>query len=235
MNILSLVLDMMVMVIIILITATSIRRGLITSIIEFMGVIISAIVSSLLASYMSILNYNLFFKSHLMVVIDNAIGQKDAVVSQQAFDALPIFVQNEFRLNGITEENILNDSNAYSTITESVEAQAAPVIMAFITKILMVIIFTVLMAMIVTLSTKLAKKLKLEEFNTLNNVLCAVFGIFKAVFIIMILIILLNLIVMMSSADSVKVFNQALNDCLLFKFLYNINIPLFIINLVTGA
>lgn len=235
MNTLSLVLDIMVVVVIILITATSIKRGMIISIIEFVGVIVSAIVSSFIASVVSIFNYNQFFKASLINTIDNAISQKDTVISHQAFNALPVFAQNEFKLNGITEANILNDSNNYDTISASVESQAAPIIIAFITKILMVIIFTFLMVLIVTMSTKISKKIELKELTIANKILSCVFGVFKAAFIVMVLIILIDAIVMMTSVESAISFNQSINDCLFFKFLYNINIPSFIISLVTGA
>lgn len=235
MNTLSLALDIMLVVVIVLITATSIKRGLIISIIEFVGVIVSAIVSSFLASAISIFNYNQFFKTSLINTIEHSIAEEGTVISHQAFNALPIFAQNELRLNGITEENILNNSNNYDTISASVEAQVAPIIIAFITKILMVIIFTFLMVFIITVSIKLSKKVELRELTTADKILSCVFGVFKAAFIVMVLIILIDAIVMMTSVESTISFNQSINNCLLFKFLYNINIPSFIINLVTGA
>lgn len=235
MNTLSLVLDIMVIVVIILVTATSIKRGLITSIIEFVGVIVSAIASSFIASGISIFGYNQFFKARLIETIDHAIAQESTVISQQAFNALPVFAQNELKFNGITEANILNDANNYDTISASVEAQAAPIIIAFITKILMVIIFTFLMVLVITISIKLSKKVELKELNTANKILSCVFGAFKAIFIVMVLTILIGAIVMMTSAEAAISFNQSINNCLFFKFLYNINIPSFIINLVTGA
>ena len=59
MDMLSVALDITTVVIIILITATSIKRGLITSIIEFVGGILSAVGSAFLGWFFAIAGYKI--------------------------------------------------------------------------------------------------------------------------------------------------------------------------------
>lgn len=237
MNILSAVLDITVVIILLLITATSIKRGLIVSIIEFVGSIISAVVAAFSGWIIAMIGYNLTFKGNLVRLINSVISSEGGFVSENIFNVLPKFVQNALSSSGINSSNLLTTSglNNTSTITESIEYKVAPYIILYMTKISMVIIFTVFMILIITLSSKLSKHFVNTELKTLNNAMSCIFGLVKSVFIIMMLVVLIDAIVLTLSADSVAAFNEAVNSSILFKLVYSVNIPSFIVSLVTGA
>lgn len=237
MDMLSVALDITTVVIIILITATSIKRGLITSIIEFVGGILSAVVSAFLGWFFAIAGYNMSFKSVIMNSVDSVIYKDGGFISENIFNALPKMVQNSLGFDGINSSNFLNSStvNNSNTITEAIEQQVSPYVISYMTKISMVVFFTIFMVIIITLSSKFSKYFANNDLKIFNNIFSALFGLVKAIFIIMTLIILVDAIVLSLDADSYNAFNDAVNSSILFKLIYNVNIPSFIISIITGA
>ena len=237
MDMLSVALDITTVVIIILITATSIKRGLITSIIEFVGGILSAGVSAFLGWFFAIAGYNISFKSAIMNSVDSVIYKDGGFISENIFNALPKMVQNSLGFDGINSSNFLNSStvNNSNTITEAIEQQVSPYVISYMTKISMVVFFTIFMVIIITLSSKFSKYFANNDLKIFNNIFSALFGLVKAIFIIMTLIILVDAIVLSLDADSYNAFNNAVNSSILFKLIYNVNIPSFIISIITGA
>ncbi len=237
MDMLSVALDITTVVVIILITATSIKRGLITSIIEFVGGILSAVVSAFLGWFFAIAGYNMSFKSVIMNSVDSVIYKDGGFISENIFNALPKMVQNSLGFDGINSSNFLNSStvNNSNTITEAIEQQISPYVISYMTKISMVVFFTIFMVIIITLSSKFSKYFANNDLKIFNNIFSALFGLVKAIFIIMTLIILVDAIVLSLDADSYNAFNNAVNSSILFKLIYNVNIPSFIISIITGA
>jgi uncharacterized membrane protein required for colicin V production len=237
MDMLSVALDITTVVVIILITATSIKRGLITSIIEFVGGILSAVVSAFLGWFFAIAGYNISFKSAIMNSVDSVIYKDGGFISENIFNALPKMVQNSLGFDGINSSNFLNSStvNNSNTITEAIEQQVSPYVISYMTKISMVVFFTIFMVIIITLSSKFSKYFANNDLKIFNNIFSALFGLVKAIFIIMTLIILVDAIVLSLDADSYNAFNNAVNSSILFKLIYNVNIPSFIISIITGA
>lgn len=237
MDMLSVALDITTVVVIILITATSIKKGLITSIIEFVGGILSAVVSAFLGWFFAIAGYNMSFKSVIMNSVDSVIYKDGGFISENIFNALPKMVQNSLGFDGINSSNFLNSStvNNSNTITEAIEQQVSPYVISYMTKISMVVFFTIFMVIIITLSSKFSKYFANNDLKIFNNIFSALFGLVKAIFIIMTLIILVDAIVLSLDADSYNAFNNAVNSSILFKLIYNVNIPSFIISIITGA
>lgn len=237
MDMLSVALDITTVVVIILITATSIKRGLITSIIEFVGGILSAVVSAFLGWFFAIAGYNMSFKSVIMNSVDSVIYKDGGFISENIFNALPKMVQNSLGFDGINSSNFLNSStvNNSNTITEAIEQQVSPYVISYMTKISMVVFFTIFMVIIITLSSKFSKYFANNDLKIFNNIFSALFGLVKSIFIIMTLIILVDAIVLSLDADSYNAFNNAVNSSVLFKLIYNVNIPSFIISIITGA
>ena len=237
MDMLSVALDITTVVIIILITATSIKRGLITSIIDFVGGILSAVGSAFLGWFFAIAGYNISFKSAIMNSVDSVIYKDGGFISENIFNALPKMVQNSLGFDGINSSNFLNSStvNNSNTITEAIEQQISPYVISYMTKISMVVFFTIFMVIIITLSSKFSKYFANNDLKIFNNIFSALFGLVKAIFIIMTLIILVDAIVLSLDAVSYKAFKNAVNSSILFKLIFNVNIPSFIISIITGA
>ena len=172
MDMLSVALDITTVVIIILITATSIKRGLITSIIEFVGGILSAVGSAFLGWFFAIAGYNISFKSAIMNSVDSVIYKDGGFISENIFNALPKMVQNSLGFDGINSSNFLNSStvNNSNTITEAIEQQISPYVISYMTKISMVVFFTIFMVIIITLSSKFSKYFANNDLKIFNNI-----------------------------------------------------------------
>lgn len=169
--------------------------------------------------------------------VDSVIYKDGGFISENIFNALPKMVQNSLGFDGINSSNFLNSStvNNSNTITEAIEQQVSPYVISYMTKISMVVFFTIFMVIIITLSSKFSKYFANNDLKIFNNIFSALFGLVKAIFIIMTLIILVDAIVLSLDADSYNAFNNAVNSSILFKLIYNVNIPSFIISIITGA
>lgn len=233
MNVLSAVLDIMVAVTIILVTATSIRRGMIVSIIEFVGMILSTVASAFLASMSSSLIYAQFIKNSIVETISRAILDTDKAASVSAFNSLPIYVQSDLLSRGINEKNILSNING-SDIPSAVEAIIRPTVVSLITKIAVTVIFTILFVIVIALTTKFSKKAHMSELSAPEKLMSGVFGFLKSVIILMIVAILIQIIVLLISQESVNAVNSAIDNSFLYKLINGVNIPLFVINLTMG-
>lgn len=237
MNMLSLILDISTLLFIVLITATSVKRGLIVSIIEFVGGIIAAIAASFLGWLAAVWVYNLSIKGTIINTVESAIFGVGGLTSENIFSVLPKSVQNSLGFDGINSSNFLSSGlkDNSKTIAESVEQLVSPYMISYIAKICMVVIFTVLMIVIITLSSKLSRHFDSSGLKLAENLLSLIFGLVKSVFIIMALIVLINAIVLTLDSGANTAFYEAVNSSLLFKPLYSINILSFIITLVAGV
>lgn len=237
MNALSVLLDFFVLFVAILVTATSVKRGLIISIVEFVGEIISAVIASFVGYFIVIIGYNSMFKIKLLNLIGSAVSSSNGFTAEDIFNVLPKFIRNALTLDGVNSSSLLNQSGVTgsATIKESIEQYIAPYAISYMTKISMVIIFTVLLITIITLSSKISKHFVSTELKTLNRTMSFIFGLVKSAFIIMVIIVLIDAIVLTMSPEAFLSFNSAVDSSILFKLLYNVNIPSFIISIVTGV
>lgn len=231
MNLLSAVFDIIVVVTVILITATSMKRGIIASVIEFVGIIISMIASIFLSSILANFIYIQFMQNNIIDSVSKVVSSGGS--SSSVFAALPICAQNELISQGINENNILAISNG-SEATYAIESLVRPIMTSFITRISITIIFTVLSVIVITVATKLSKKAHLSELAAPEKLVSCIFGILKSLMFLMVIAILIEIISMLLSQSSIITFNHAIDKSLLYKLLNKINIPSLIINLMTG-
>lgn len=236
MNLLSAVLDIIVVVTVILITSTSIRRGLVFSVIEFVGVIVSAVASAFLASVVSGIIYVQFIQNNIIDGISNILSRCTFVADANVcvFNFLPGYVRSELISQGINENNIFAVSDG-SEIPTAIESLIRPIMSSFITKIAMTIIFTVLLVIVIAVTTRLSKKAYLSELAAPEKIVSCIFGLLKSLILLMVMAILIEIIAMLLSQNSTIAFDQAVDKSLLYKFINNINVPSLIINLMTGV
>lgn len=140
MDMLSVALDITTVVIIILITATSIKRfDYINNRICWRNIIGGCF--CFLGWFFAIAGYNMSFKSVIMNSVDSVIYKDGGFISENIFNALPKMVQNSLGFDGINSSNFLNSStvNNSNTITEAIEQQVSPYVISYMTKISMVV------------------------------------------------------------------------------------------------
>ncbi len=234
MNILGAALDIMAAVIIIIIAATSIRRGIAASIAEFVGVILSTVAAAFLAAMTSSFIYAQFIRDNIIETISNAVSSGSGAASVSVFNSLPGYVQTSLLSQGINENNILAASNG-SDIPTAVEAMVRPVVVSFITEIALTIIFTILFVIVIALTNKLFKSTRTSEHSAPEKLMCCIFGALKAAVILMVIAILIQAIVMLMPQSAINSFNTAVDNSFLYKFIIKfLNIPLFVVNLTAG-
>lgn len=237
MNLFSVILDIMVVSIVIFVAATSIKRGIISSIIEFVGTVVSITLSVFLGSIAANTIYNQFIQKNIIETLTKAISSNPNNVSEAVFHALPNYAQHGLSTQGINADNIIENSKGTLDIPTSVEMSASTIIISFIAKISIAIIFIILTVIVIKISSNISKKAQLHDLNELNaasSFVSLIFGIIKSLLFLMMIVILIETIVtLMPQADAITKYQEAINSSILYKLFNNINIPLMIINMMT--
>lgn len=237
MNLLSLILDIALVAIVILVIGTSAKRGFAVSIMEFIGTIAAIIASALLGSLASTLIYNQFIRDNIINDVTLALRdiQGPNGVSGSIFERLPGYVQNRLNAEGITSSNLLEkipSATNSETLPLVVEEYIRSIITSFITVIAMVIIFVIFIVIVIAVSKKLGKVFKMPANNNVYKILGGVFGALKAMLFLMVLTLFFDSLAMIMPTDAAMGFNTAVEQSLLFKFMYYINIPHLIIGMI---
>lgn len=237
MNLLSLILDIALVAIIILVIGTSAKRGFAVSIMEFIGTVVATIASAFLGSLVSTLIYNQFIKNSIINDVTLALRdiQGPNGISGSIFDRLPGYVQNCLNADGVDGSNLLDrvpSATNSETLPLAVEEYIRSIITSFITVIAMVIIFVILMVIVIAVSKKLGKVFKMPAKSNVYKVLGGVFGALKAMLFLMILTLFFDSLAMIMPTEAAMGFNTAVEQSLLFKFMYYINIPQLIISMI---
>lgn len=233
----SIILDIVVAVIIVLFTITSFRRGLVNSIIDFAGTIVSVVAASLIASSMSVSIYNQFIKEHIIDCVSQALSTlpSSASVTEQAsqvMSSLPGYATNILALMGINESNLFSSiDTTYLSIPNAVETLVYPTAVKIITVALTIVLFMIFIAVIGLLSNLLTKTIKITGLSTVNKLGGAVFGLVKALLLIMVLSLVLYFVMMFLPTDTTMAINDAIENSMLYKGIYNISLPEKIISM----
>ena len=233
----SIILDIAVVAIIVLFTVTSFRRGLVSSIVDFAGTIVSIVAASFIASSMSVSIYNQFVRDKIVESVSQALSSlpSSAGAVEQASEimsSLPDYVTNILALMGINENNLLSAiDTTYLSIPNAVEALVYPTAVKIITAALTIILFMIFIVVIGLVSRLLTKTLNIAGLSVVNKIGGAAFGLVKALLLIMVLSLVLYFIMMFLPTDVTMAINDGVENSILYKGIYNISLPEKIISM----
>ncbi|MDD6489366.1 MAG: CvpA family protein [Clostridia bacterium] len=226
----NIVLDLTVVLIVAIMIFSGYRRGLLNSVIDFAGVIVSAVASSFLASMAAISVYEKFIMNKVIESVQNIFlaFPSHMTADQQAeklFSALPDYAVNALSFSGI-DVNTLSEkiSTENIAVPQLVESLIRPTAVRLVSTIITVVLFIILTALIAFLAKFLTKAVNAIGLSVVNRIGGAIFGLVKAIVLIMVLTLVLYFIMMFLSPDTVNEINDAIEKSYLYNGIYKLNL-----------
>ncbi len=229
------VLDLTVIAIVAVFVISGFKRGLINSVVHFVGAGVASVISTLVASFLSGNLYYSFIKSKIIEEAEKNMPQitlntKPDDISDALMKDLPDFAKNALDMVGVDKNKLSNEiKNAAIDTPELVEGLIRPIILKLLTIILALALFTILVAVISLTTRSLTSAIDVMGLSFVNKFFGAVLGILAAAVIIMILSLVIYILIVFLPTDSSDILRESIDSTFLLKFIYNINIPEMII------
>lgn len=226
----SIILDIVVVVIVAIMMIDGYKRGLITSVIDFAGVIIAAVVSSFLASMAAVSVYNSFIMHNVVQAVEGAFSAipSYATAAQQAeklFSTLPDYAVNALSFSGIDVNSLSSQiSSSNVEVPQLVESLIRPTIVRLVSTMITIILFIIFTVLIAFVAKFLTKTINAVGLSVINRIGGAAFGLVKAIVLIMVLTLVLYFIMMFLSPDTVNEINDEIGKSYLYNGIYKINL-----------
>lgn len=226
----SIVLDLAVILILFMMTIAGYRRGLLNSVIEFAGVIISAVAASFFASMAAIAVYDNFIMDNIIKAVESVFSQisSHATAAQQAeelFSTLPDYAVNALSLSGI-DVNTLSSKISSTTVAvpQLVESLIRPTAVRLVSTVITVILFIIFTIVVAFLAKFLTKAINAVGLSMINRIGGGIFGAVKAIVLIMVLTLILYFVMMFLPTDTVNSMNDAIEHSYLYGGIYKLNL-----------
>lgn len=213
------------------------KRGILYMIINLIGTLAAALVSSFLASSLSVWLYNVAIQPRVSSAINEAAKNITATeplkIAEQAVQGLSNFTMNAFSSLGITANDIANQMQIKNLDVKLViEGMIKPTVLKVISMGLTFIIFGLLMIVVSVIASKFTKAIDHTMLGLPNRAAGAAVGIVEALLIVMVLSVILSFIISFVSPESYASWNEELSNTLLYKSISKISIPDAIISQV---
>lgn len=226
----SIFLDGIVLLTLVIFVLIGIRRGIVRTALNLVGMIASAFMSSYFAKIVAQWVYTTFFKDSIINSVTEAInenvGESAQTVADAIVDKLPWLAQILIP-NADTSEITKAIENGSSTIANAVETAVSPLIIGLISVIATILLFILFSIFFRWLARLISGHFRVPVLNSLNKALGGVFQLISGSVIIM-FVIFVTKIISNISGDQAFLTEQMANDTILFKWFYHINIFDFI-------
>lgn len=224
-DLLQFVLDGIVLLVIIFITLSGIRKGLIKAAADFLGAIASAVLASWLGGMLATFLYDTFFREGLYDrVLAVAEGKTGAEAVDSMFASMPDFVVRLLQINGITKTSVsLNMGDAAKDIAQAVTSALSPVFISIIKIFALIILFILFMMIIKALASLLSGLFKLPVLAQINGLLGGVFGFLFAGVLIWVVFSLIAFLSPILDPSWQKSVESTVNSSVVTKFIMSAN------------
>lgn len=228
----SVFLDGLILVVLLLFTLNGIRKGIVRSIISFIGITLAVFLSSFLGRAAAELIYSSFIKQGIIdsvsSSVSNTIGQGTDSIIREIMDCLPDFItvlvpeldSSDYLTDAI---NSGADSAAYA-----VEKLVSPIITGVISVFAVILIFLLLIIIVRLISNTVARTFQIPVLLGINRVFGGVLGFLSGSVFIMLVVLIIRLIASLTS-DNTFITQQVYYQTYLFRFFNSFNIFDFIL------
>ena len=237
----NIVLDLIVLLIVVLLVISGYKRGVINTVVELGGTLLSSLVASLGGSVLAVNLYDSFIKEHVIDAVSNSLPEitpltKTVEITEQLVNNAPSYITNAFELMGYDINSITNDiNNSTTNIPVMVESMIRPVMIKLFTVVITIVIFAVIAAIIALVSKSITSVVQMAGLSGVNRVLGAVVGLVEAVALIMVICMIIYILTVLLPTDAAQGLRDAIDSTYIFKFIADINIPEMIIDKIITA
>lgn len=213
----GIVLDGIIIILVFAGIVSGIKRGLVKSLLGFLGYLAALILAAMLANALSEAIYTYFLRDALVERISAGLEASvagDAVAqAKEILDGLPGILQNALQNSGITPETLTETlSGAAETAAENTADLIAPVMTNLLRLFCMPILFAVVLFLVRILVKMVSNVFRLPGLRQVDSLLGGVFGFFSGVVWAMLLTMMLQLCLPLVGQDTAKGLQQAIDQ-----------------------
>lgn len=235
------VLDIMVVAVVALFVVSGFKRGIISTVVHFLGAGVSAVASSILGSFIALYAYDNFIKNAIIDYVAKKLPEitmatQPADIANGIMEKLPDYAANFLNMAGIDAKSLTKEIAASKLdVPVLVETLVRPITLKVTTIILTLALFIVFVAIISLFTQSLTSAIDLTGLGTVNRILGAVLGFLAAAVIIMVLSLVLYLVMAFIPIESSEYLREGINNSYIYKLIYSINLPEYLIAIVTNG
>ena len=221
--------NIVIIAIVVLFAVIGVMRGFARTLANFAGILITAVVSSYLADFLSQFIYDTFLKETVISNLQQIIQQNgiDYAVSN-CFDAVPQWIMGIVSvvvgLFGTTarelQGNLSVSEELSATAAQSIETTIQPVVTTIFSALLMLVLFIILMIIVKKLLRLILKVFDIPVIKQINQLLGGLFGIAEGCVIVLIAVNIFYAVMII--ADNSMINNEMITGSL-FDFFCLLN------------
>lgn len=225
----SIVLDIILVVIFALFVFTSIKKGFVLSLLEFVAVIMAFVLSYSISPAVAQAAYDGFVEEKIVESVEAQIDEnfslaETAEQTEVLLDAIPDFMVSYAESTGVSiddvKEKIASEKFSSENIaTELVEKVAQPIVVGALTAVFFLIISVALIFILKIAAQLISKVFKLPLLNTVNKALGGILGGLKGFVVVIFICSILT--IFFSSGDNEIA--DAVKDSMVINTLDEIN------------
>lgn len=225
------VIDIILIVVIFLCTLVGLQKGLVRSLLGFVGYLAATVAASSLGQTLSQLLYRNVLRGMLVKRITSiltesaektAAGRAGAVLK-----GLPVLVVDPLRYRGMTAESL---SDVFSGTIQSAAPKMAdllsPAVIGFSRLVLTIVLFCVFMMLVRMVIRAVSAVFHLPILRQINTVLGGVFGLCTGGAVAVLLCLLLQLALPMTKDGLFGITRKQLDDSIVYQTIYR-NSPVY--------
>lgn len=223
MNLISILIDAVIVLIAYLFIRHSIKVGAAKTIVQLAGFIIVVVLIFTVGNVLTDYVYDSFVKEKIVVSVDKNITENVAEYKEGVKDALPEYAVNVGEFIGIDVEKQLTESQDRDTrqMAENLEKNILMPVIKSILKLVLTVIFLIVSVILIRALSKLTLVInKIPLIGTANKGLGLVFGLIEAVFVLMVFCSLFKIV---CEYVDWYITPQILQKTYIFKFLCELN------------
>lgn len=217
----SMVLDIGVLLIFLCFVVVGYRNGFVASLLSFIGLIVSFVISMYASKVVSSFLYLNFIKPNIILRIENSIVNGNKSVDG-ILDFLPSFIFDMIN-NKTTLVNNINSTVMENRVyaTEMIVDLISPTILKLIDFVVIVVMFGILAILMRVVRKKALRFLNVPVLRQLDGILGMVLGAVKGVVLIIFLSIMLNVWTVLLGHPRNTVLIENINSTKIFKVFYS--------------
>ena len=232
----NIVLDLIVLLIVVLLVIGGYKRGVIKTVVELGGTLLSSLAASLGGSVLAVNLYDSFIKQHIIDAVSSSLPEitpltKTVEITEELVKNAPSYITNAFELMGYDINSITNDiDNSASNIPVMVESMIRPVMIKLFTVVITIVLFAVFATVIALVSKSITSVVQMAGLSGVNRFFGAVVGLVEAVALILVMCMIIYILTVLRPTDAAQGLRDAVDSTFIFRFIADINLPEMIID-----
>lgn len=222
-------LDLIIILLFIVFVIIGIKRGAIKTLLTLVSVWLSVFLSSVLGSNIAQWVYDAFFKNGIIEGVNNTLTQTGAADSvEKTLESIPDVVFNALSAFGITKDSLLSQTegavdSAQISVSNAVEGVISPILTSIISFFLIIILFILLIVLFKFILKLVNGLFELPILNMFNKAAGGVLGAIEGVALIYLFAVLIKIVLPFTGEDFF-ITQQMIDESIIFKTIYDINI-----------